>query len=100
MKRMISNLALIALTLTISGNALAHRNGKVHRHPKKVVVVQKHHHHPVAALASIVGLAVIIDAAGNAKTESGQSVVVLDSQYQVGGKTEVIEKDGIVYIIK
>ena len=92
--------AIVLTLLLVSLSASAHRNGKVHRHGRTIVVNPVHHHHPVASLAAVVGLAVVIDAAGNAKTESGKHVVVLESKNISNGLSEIIEKDNVVYILQ
>lgn len=101
MKSIVLKTVLLTLVTTMTLNVSAHRTGHHHRHGKHVVRVPTHHHaHPVATVAALAGIAIMIDAAGQAKTESGQEVVVLDSSYVGDGKTEVIESNGKVYIIK
>ena len=99
MKNIILKSVIITVIATLTVDLAAHRTGHPHRHGKKVIHVHKHHAHPVATVAALAGIAMIIDKAGNAKTDSGQPIVVLDSEHINNGKTEVIERDGVVYII-
>ena len=65
-----------------------------------VVIVPRHHHHYNAFRSPVLtalGIAIILDAAGNAVTEKGQQVVVLGEGNEV---KNVYEKDGVVYLIK
>ncbi|MCL1049247.1 hypothetical protein L2755_06360 [Shewanella abyssi] len=66
----------------------------------KVIVIPKSHHHYHAyqsPLLSALGLAIVLDAAGNAVTNKGTKVVVLGEGNEV---KNVYEKDGVVYLIK
>ncbi|MCL1137037.1 hypothetical protein [Shewanella pneumatophori] len=66
----------------------------------KVIVVPKHHRHYHAyhsPLLTALGMAIVLDAAGNAVTETGNKVVVLGEGNEV---KNVYEKDGVVYLIK
>ncbi len=66
----------------------------------KIIVVPKHHrhyhafHHP---LVTALGIAIILDAAGNPVTDTGNKVVVLGDGTTV---TNVYEQDDTVYLIK
>ncbi len=65
-----------------------------------IVVVPRHHHHYNAfhsPMLTALGIAIILDAAGNAVTEKGQQVVVLGEGNEV---KNVYEKDGVVYLVK
>lgn len=66
----------------------------------KVIVVPKNHRHYHAyhsPLLTAMGMAIILDAAGNAVTDKGNKVVVLGEGNEV---KQVYEKDGVVYLIK
>ncbi|QQX82098.1 hypothetical protein JK628_09935 [Shewanella sp. KX20019] len=66
----------------------------------KVIVIPKSHHHYHAyqsPLLSALGLAIVLDAAGNAITNKGNKVVVLGEGDEV---KNVYEKDGVVYLVK
>ncbi|WP_299789495.1 hypothetical protein [uncultured Shewanella sp.] len=65
-----------------------------------VIVVPKthrHYHSFHSPMLTAMGIAIVLDAAGNAVTEKGQQVVVLGEGDEV---SNVYEKDGIVYLIK
>ncbi|WP_076409307.1 hypothetical protein [Shewanella sp. UCD-KL12] len=65
-----------------------------------VVIVPSHHHHYNAfhsPMLTALGIAIVLDAAGNAVTEKGQQVVVLGEGNEV---KNVYEKDGVVYLVK
>ncbi|ABV37365.1 hypothetical protein Ssed_2758 [Shewanella sediminis HAW-EB3] len=76
-----------------------------HVSPKRVkrgavIVVPKTHRHYRSyhsPMLTALGIAIILDAAGNAVTEKGQQVVVLGEGNEV---SNVYEKDGTVYLIK
>ena len=53
-----------------------------------------YYHHP---LVTALGVAIIIDAYGNYKTDSGSDVVVLGNGSEI---TDVYEKNGKVYLVK
>lgn len=66
----------------------------------QVIVVPKHHYHYHAyrsPLVTALGIAIVLDAAGNAVTENGNQVVVLGEGNEV---KNVYEKNGVVYLIK
>ncbi|WP_041416000.1 hypothetical protein [Shewanella halifaxensis] len=66
----------------------------------KVIVVPKNHRHYHAyrsPLLTALGVAIVLDAAGNAVTDTGNEVVVLGEGNEV---KNVYEKDGVVYLIK
>ncbi|PKG56967.1 hypothetical protein CXF83_14350 [Shewanella sp. Choline-02u-19] len=66
----------------------------------KVIVIPRSHLHYHAyhtPLLSALGLAIVLDAAGNAVTNKGDKVVVLGEGNEV---KNVYEKDGVVYLIK
>lgn len=100
MKNIILKTVLVTIIAGLTVDLSAHRTGHPHRHGKKAIHVHKHHAHPVATVAALAGLAIVIDAAGNPKTDTGQTVIVLDSTHIIEGKSEVIERDGVVYILK
>ncbi len=76
-----------------------------HVSPKRVkrgtiIVVPKthrHYHSYHSPMLTALGMAIVLDAAGNAVTEKGQQVVVLGEGNEV---SNVYEKDGTVYLIK
>ncbi|MEC4725768.1 hypothetical protein HWQ46_09455 [Shewanella sp. D64] len=65
-----------------------------------VIIVPKHHHHYRSfhsPILTAMGIAVVLNAAGEAVTEKGQKIIVLGDGNNV---SNVYEKDGIVYLIK
>ena len=66
----------------------------------KVIVIPKNHRHYHAfhsPILTTLGIAIVLDAAGNAVTDDGSKVVVLG---EGSGVKNVYEKDGVVYLIK
>lgn len=65
-----------------------------------VIVIPKHHKHYHSfhsPMLTAMGIAVVLNAAGEAVTEKGQQVIVLGEGNEV---SNVYEKEGVVYIIK
>lgn len=65
-----------------------------------IIIVPKHHHHYRAfhsPMLTALGIAVVLNAAGEAVTDKGQQVIVLGEGSNV---SNVYEKDGVVYLIK
>ncbi len=65
-----------------------------------IIIVPKHHHHYRAfhsPMLTAMGIAVVLNAAGEAVTDKGQQVIVLGEGNNV---SNVYEKDGVVYLIK
>ncbi|WP_064791651.1 hypothetical protein [Shewanella woodyi] len=65
-----------------------------------VIVIPKHHKHYHSfhsPMLTAMGIAVVLNAAGEVVTEKGQQVIVLGEGNEV---SNVYEKEGVVYIIK
>ncbi|GIU48590.1 hypothetical protein TUM4438_30340 [Shewanella sairae] len=69
-------------------------------HRSKVIVIPKSHRHYHAyhsPMLTALGIAIVLDAAGNAVTDKGNKVVILGEGNEV---KNVYEKDGVVYLVK
>ena len=92
----------------------AHDTGRYHKHQstKKVIVVKprhnrvvitpRHNHHNTwLAVAATVGIVLALNADGDTVDNNGNKVVFLDAnRYQGGDDVQVINQNGITYIIK
>ncbi len=68
-----------------------------HRYHGRPVRGYKGWHYYKHPIVTALGVAIIVDAAGNYKTEQGNDVVILGNGDEI---TNVFEKDGKVYFIK
>ncbi|PKG81977.1 hypothetical protein CXF85_15700 [Colwellia sp. 75C3] len=105
----------VAMGLVMSSfGASAHDTGRYHKHQatKKVIVVKprhtrvliapRHSHHNTwLAVAATVGIVLALNADGDTVDNNGNKVVFLDAnRYQGGDDVQVINQNGITYIIK
>lgn len=105
----------IALGLVFNSfSAGAHDTGRYHKHQpaKKVIVVKPRHnrvviapihshHNTWLAVAATVGIVLALNANGDTVDNNGNKVIFLDAhRYQGGEDVQVINQNGITYIIK
>ncbi|GIU15036.1 hypothetical protein [Shewanella sp. MBTL60-007] len=81
------------------GGIKCQKVGKHYGRAKVIVVPKTHRHYHTyhSPLLTAMGVAIVLDAAGNAVTDTGNKVVVLGEGNEV---TNVYEKDGVLYLIK
>ncbi|MGK0273423.1 MAG: hypothetical protein ACI88H_004104 [Cocleimonas sp.] len=107
-KVMILAIAILAVTFSVqaatvgcerAGGVKCQKVNKPYKRSKVIVIPRSHHHYQAyhSPLLSALGLAIVLDAAGNALTNKGDKVVVLGEGNEV---KNVYEKDGVVYLIK
>ncbi|GIU07852.1 MULTISPECIES: hypothetical protein [unclassified Shewanella] len=82
-----------------AGGIKCQKLGKHYGRTKVIVVPKSHRHYHAyhSPLLTAMGMAIVLDAAGNAVTDKGNEVVVLGEGNEV---KQVYEKDGVVYLIK
>lgn len=82
-----------------AGGIKCQKVGKHYGRTKVIVVPKTHRHYHAyhSPLLTAMGMAIVLDAAGNAVTDTGNKVVVLGEGNEV---KNVYEKDGVVYLIK
>ena len=101
-------LTLIGSLVSTTANAECSKNWRGERvctPPKRVVVVVKprRHHNSHSdlwrAVATVAGVAIIVDSLGNPTVE-GKTSVVIETKLIKIGQVDVIEKAGQIYFIK
>lgn len=114
MKKLIIMVSVVLGLVLSSFSASAHNTGRYHKHQptKKVIVVKPRHSHVVIApthshhntwlaVAATVGIVLALNANGDTVDSNGNKVVFLDAnRYQGGEDVQVINQNGITYIIQ
>jgi len=97
---------VVLAVLSVSFQSEAHDTGRYHKHAHKplkrsvVVVKPPHQHHNTwLAVAAVVGIALALDANGNTVDNNGNQVVVLDTKLHSDTNSQVIQQNGITYIL-
>ena len=85
----------------VNGNRICTPAKKVVVVPRRSVVIKPvyHHHHAWVAFASTVGIALMLNDAGETVDSDGNKVIVLDTNKHTDESTQVLQKDGITYIL-